>query len=531
MKFRRILASGGALGLSVLVTVAPGVARAQSANACNATDNYSQITLNVNSPQDAVTSKSPGVNFSGDYVHTGGGSLTSAPPTVKSLRIELSSCSADYDPPAGSGNLPVGDGRSAAYNWDASFVWNGKFQATITADDNAGQRTVRVRRFAIEVAPAKPAGVDANPGSGGVTVTWVVNTERDIRGYEVWRSPANNSASSAAVEVASTTASITKVVDTSANPGDYNYTVRAVRPDSDGNPTIRSVSSNPARATVAASATTTTAPAGGSSGGTSGSGTGSSGAGTGTGSSAGSGTAGDGSTSSGSGSTARASSGSVDLSNFAALLDARRQNTKTVEEDPGFGATLPFDPNNPAASAPDSNTELGARQQATARAIGQSTYVDDSDRRRSLSFVAGGLILFVFSMSLVFLRGEVKRAEELEALDPDPFPQPDLNATLDDLVEMPETDLAGVPIAGVAIGGTTRRRRGPSAVARSAMSTSPPEVPAGDVDVAARANGSSASASANGSLLAADRPLPSRRRQRIHAPAVAPSLDISHPAD
>jgi hypothetical protein len=53
----------------------------------------------------------------------------------------------------------------------------------------------------------------------------------------------------------------------------------------------------------------------------------------------------------------------------------------------------------------------------SARTLG--TPIDDgSDRRRSLSFLAFSLLLFVMAMSLLFVRGEVKRADQLDALEP-----------------------------------------------------------------------------------------------------------------
>jgi hypothetical protein len=399
-------------------------AAAQTANPCNATDSDSQIRLTVNSPtsDNPPAFKSSEVPFSGTAQHNGPTPLLGSKPQLLNVHVDLVSCSASYDAPPNSPNLVSPSPNEQPFNWSQVFPRNGRYQASIIAQGDQNQTTVRVRRFTIEVPPAPPSGVSAVAvSSKQVDVTWNANPEPDIQGYEVWR---RTSSSSTLTKVASTTAAVRKTSDTGVGPGNYIYAVRAIRPDGNGAPEIYSADSTdsvtvaspntPTTTAPPGAATTTTAP-GGTGGGSTGSGSGSgSGTATGGGSGSGSGSSTGTATTPG-GATGPGSAGTIDLSSFAALLDSRRRATdvKTAEADPGFGETLPFQVGDQPVVDDGSQPTAGE----SARNLG-APIDDGSERRRSFGFLGGGLLLFVMSMSLLFVRGEVKRVDLLEALEP-----------------------------------------------------------------------------------------------------------------
>jgi hypothetical protein len=420
---RLLVALAVTLALAAPAVVVTGAA-AQTANPCNATDSDSQIRLTVNSPtsDNPPAFKSSEVPFSGTAEHNGSAPIfpPGPDPQLRNVHVDLVSCSTSYDAPPNSPNLVSASPNEQSFGWSQTFPRNGHYQASIVAQGDQNQTTVRVRRFTVEAPPAPPSGVSAAAvSSKQVDVTWAYNSEPDIQGYEVWR---RTTSSSTLTKVTTTTAAIRKTSDTTVGPGNYIYAVRAIRPDGSGAPNVYSADSTdnvtvaspntPTTTAPPAAATTTTTPSG-STGGGSGSG---SGAGTTAGSGSGAGT-GSGSTTGTAGSAASpGSAGTIDLSNFAALLDSRRRATdaNTTEADPGFGQTLPFQVGDePAVGADGSQSTAGE----SARNLGSS--IDNgSDRRRSFGFLAGGLLLFVMSMSLLFVRGEVKRVDLLEALEP-----------------------------------------------------------------------------------------------------------------
>ena len=115
--------------------------------------------------------------------------------------------------------------------------------------------------------------------------------------------------------------------------------------------------------------------------------------------------------------TTAGAGGGVDLSHFAAVLNARRSTPTTRVEppDPGYEETLPFK----AASSGDDPAVGEPIEQGSGGGLGQRLIADPEARRRSLGFVAFGLLLFVLGMTGLFVKGEVNRADELEALDGD----------------------------------------------------------------------------------------------------------------
>jgi hypothetical protein len=181
---------------------------------------------------------------------------------------------------------------------------------------------------------------------------------------------------------------------------------------------VASDQSNPSTVTVTPPPTTTTGPAGTSSG-TGGGASGSSGGDSGSGGAAGSGSASSTAGSSGSGNPAIAKSGTINMSDFAALLDSARNRPPVRFEppDPGFQEQLPFQP---GQSATEGGDDLGTTDELGPADTGmESRLIVDhrGQRRHSMSYVAGGLLVFVLMMHIVWLKAEVDRAP-LEVLAP-----------------------------------------------------------------------------------------------------------------
>jgi hypothetical protein len=109
----------------------------------------------------------------------------------------------------------------------------------------------------------------------------------------------------------------------------------------------------------------------------------------------------------------------VDLRSYGALLDQARKSAAAQHQappDPGFNPTLPFKPGDqPVVDAAPPKAELGSP-------AAENTL----DKTRSLGFLAGGLLATVLLMHAVWVRSEIKRADELEALAVDgPSGEPD----------------------------------------------------------------------------------------------------------
>ena len=304
-----------------------------------------------------------------------------------------------------------GNGRSSvAVEWLPQLAYNGRYTLTATATGTHPDNLVEgpqpppdpvqaTRSFFLAAPPAVPTDVTAAEESGNVSLRWADNPEPDLVGYQVERAPARTD-DFRAIGI-TTRARFTD--DTIAKPGRYIYRVIAVRQGAQD----EGIASEPSAETRAVEieeppATTTTTAAGGDG--------------------SGSGTA----TTAPSGSASQSSppvrrSGTVDLSGFRTLLD---QNTTTPaapgEVDPGFQQTLPFD-----ASAGEVPEEPADEPQMEVGLGDPLDPGDDADleRRRSLSFIAGGLLLFVLLMGTLFLRSEVNRSDAL-GMDAVPVDQP-----------------------------------------------------------------------------------------------------------
>jgi len=519
---RRIAVLAAALGL-LLPAGALTVAASAQATGCTAVEATNGIQIDV-TPSDGSTVAASDVTISGTATDLSTRPITNANNgSVDAVRVSFQACTDGLAPPPGSGDLVTTSNRTVNFSYAPAggFPYNGRYRVVVTASGSStnpsgSQSATKVANVAVEAPAATPTGVKAVVGPSGVTVSWNANPEPDVHGYELWRA---KQTSKTFTLVTTTTASITSVTD-AVDPGEWRYVVRAIRPDADGADTVKSADSAPADASVAAPPTPTTTIAGGSS-----SSGGSSTTGAGTGGSTSSGSSGSGS-GSGSGSTAPTRTitstgtlpnGKVDLSKYDTLLARQQaQTTRTTEVDTGFEQTLPFKAPT-GTDAEDGAQELGPGESSSP--LGR-LISDDGDRRRSLGLLAFGLLLFVTAMIGLFVRGEVKRADELDALEPTPDP-----ADATDAASSPAPEPVPVPDPAVAPLPARRPRRprpAPAPVPEPAAAAaavapeplSPVEVDPEPADLR--------------DLVPTDeehRPLP-RRARRVLPPLDSPGLDI-----
>ena len=376
---------------------------------------------------------------------------------ITEMRVVVLACEpGQIPPPAPDPVRPVGEPRTATFSWTAEFTTNGRFAIVLEAQGSNTSGDVQTARVVapvqLAVPPKKPTNVSVtDPTNGVVTVSWdYVDPEPDLFGFEIRRAK-QGTAEYTTIRNGAVGPKVRSVSDTPP-VGAWRYQVVAYR---SGAP--EGAVSRDDTVEVAEPAPTATSDGGGTtSGGTgaSSSSTGSGTAGSGSGSDSGSATTAVGSGSPGSPNTPRAS---VDLSQFAAALNARRTpaTVRVEPPDPGFDETLPFDTSRAReAEEAEEPEELGADEPNVG--LGQRVAADPGERRRSLGFVAFGLLLFVLSMTGLFLKGEVKRADlfDLDALD-DPDEVDDLDLTSADV----DADAVAVPAAVAALPDRTRRRR------------------------------------------------------------------------
>lgn len=313
-----------------------------------------------------------------------------------------------------------------------SFPWNGAYTVNVratgrpdgilTRPDEQGTGT---QRFVVDAPPAPPTGVTTSVGGDrSVTVRWTANTEQQLVGYEVQRQLGSDPWEGVTV----TDTTTTSVVDTSMpdDGGTYRYRVVAYRHSAEAGTLLASLPSGPSTAKVPAAlvttTTTTTKPEAGtgqtgsnrSPGRTTGTGTSNRSGATPTGGAGASGS---------SSSPTLSGAGKVDLSGFSSLLEQARQAGRVPppaaaeEPDSGFDETLPFT----ARPGTSGNEATASGDEAV---VGESPVSDDgSGRVRSLAFLAGGLLTTVLVMHLLWVRGEVRRAAELEVIAPEAAPE------------------------------------------------------------------------------------------------------------
>jgi uncharacterized membrane protein YgcG len=406
---RRVLASGAVVVLVLLGTVGPAYAAGPIAAFASPTNNQrfsvSTIALDVtvSMPNSGTLRGNATVSWFSPEGRPVPAATTHATNNSSSIRI----------------HLPTN-----------SFPWNGTYRVDVTATgrdsviDQTDEPGGGQSQFVVDAPPAPPEkpSTAVNEQRREVTVSWNANGEPDLVGYEVQRQ-----LGSAPWEQVTVTGTSTRtVVDqaTSQAGGTYRYRVVAFRSSAEVGKLNPSAPSDTSTAKVSAppvtTTTTTTPPDDGEEEERSG-GSGSGGS-TGSGSSSGSGGArtGSGSTGStgGSSSTTLATSGKVDLSGFASLLDQARRTGQTppAETDAGFDETLPFSARQRNGSSGESGDDVAILEEGVSD--------DDSGRLQSFAFLAGGLLATVLVMHLLWVRSEMHRAEVLEAVAPEPLPLP-----------------------------------------------------------------------------------------------------------
>jgi hypothetical protein len=395
------------VGLFVVATGFTAAASAASAAGsappdCSPAPKNSDVALTIDSPVEGAVIGAPAVQVSGIARHDGlipGRSVTG-------VTVRVTPCADGIEAPAPSAALkPGSDNR---YAWDTSFSWNGPFLVTVTAQGTQSQESIRHQKFSLAVPPVAPSGVKASPDKQQkVAVSWAKNPEPDIVLYEVRRAAKGDRSFTT---VAQTTSTLTTLTDDPPS-GDWRYVVIAIRRGAQETEGLSSDASGEAAVTLTSPTTTAAAQqpgAGGATATTAASGGQSAGGAPAAGPAGAAGAP-----------SANNRAGKVDLSGFAAMLDAQRQPPRRLEEtDPGFAETLPFkQQDEPALGSEDAQQELGTNRPN--QGVGQRIIDNLAERRRSMSFVAFGSLLFVVSMMGLWLRGEVSRADELDALDPD----------------------------------------------------------------------------------------------------------------
>jgi hypothetical protein len=340
--------------------------------------------------------------------------VASQPGRVDEIIVQLVGLQAQPVPSGGTFRQ-AGGRESVSFSWTTPrLTYNGPYEAKSQAKgtdgfDTDGQEVSApsVRRFSLRVPPAVPSGFKAVVESDRTVLTsWSANKEPDLIGYQVQRSAEGANKYEEVGQTAETS-----FRDTSPPPGDWRYRVVAVRAGANDS---ELVASNPTNASVVTVTAPPTAPADGGSG----AGTGGADGGSGSG-----GGGGDGGFGGSSGGRAIATAGRVDLSGFASLLDSnRRPVVRPTEPDTGFGETLPFQTPTDELGSEDDQEELGADDpESSSLGLGQtplSALDDDGDRRRSVSFLAGGLLAFVMMMQVLWLKAQVDRApDDLESME------------------------------------------------------------------------------------------------------------------
>ena len=527
---RRLL--GAALGL-LLVACGPAVApaRAQTTPAFSPPEECSDpppapvededLTIEVHSPTGATPVTTPDVAISANVRNVRTRPLVGSVGEVDEVRVSILRCLEWQVAPEDPDPLLVeGEPAEASYSETVTFPTNGRFAVVFEAVGSSpgaeGAQSAReVAHVNLAVPPAKPTNVAvSDPVDGVVKIVWdYPDPPADLLGFEVRRAK-QGTGDYTTVKGGIVTAKARSVSD-QPPAGAWRYHVVAYRNGAPDGAISRDD-------TVEVPEAATTADAGGATTGTTAVGT------AGTGASAASSDDGTGTTAStapiGAANTPRAS---VDLSRFAAALNARRQAPVRVEPpDPGFEQTLPFDVPD-GSEAEEEPAELGADEPNVG--IGQRVPVDPGERRRSMGFVAFGLLLFVLSMTGLFLKGEVKRAD-LVALDPD-----------EDLDPMAADDhgfATEVAVPAVAVATRVRRRRSSSAdtdqpdAAAAPVIDAAPAVPARSRRLR-RQPATEAVEDADRRVDAEAGEPPARRRSRRAAPPVvaAPVLaDFDEPA-
>lgn len=370
---RRVLATVAGVAIVALATVAPAttaVADPAITVSVNASVDGGQATVSGSATMSSVLGLDP---------------VTGVHITVRSRQNPAITAGCD-----GCGAALDGRNQVDFSMTTAELAYNGPYDvaAEVSGKKTLGStvRTTETTSFNIEVDPAPPADVTAtvNPDRT-VTVSWARNTEPDLVGYQVQRRT-GSSDFQPGPRVDQADGSRVQWIDSStvqaAGAVDYQYRVVAVRPDGDGEVSVRAISiSTPAKATVPA-------PPPGAPG--------SPGAPGGPGAAPG-GPGGPGAAPGGPGPLVVAGGGAPFTTGAPASLDVGSFLTAggappgiavpggVALPDGTFSATLPFGPKKDAASLGDDSVEI----------------LDQSTSRRTLFLpVAAGLLLCMLAMHL-----------------------------------------------------------------------------------------------------------------------------------
>ena len=471
-------AVAGLLALALGTALAPAShAAAEQASCPAATDADSQNLLQFEAIDlhDASPSADPHqpIEF---RITNNGSSIGPRGPEVNEITATIVGCKDGQQlPDPTSAHVDQGTSNSMDLAWAADFTWNGEYDVVIDAKGRrpsgltyTNQSLHVVKRVHLAVPPQKPTGVKASTANGVVTITWSnTGREPDLIAYEVRRAKQGTN-DYVTVKDGLVQPTVSSVSDLPGE-GAYRYQVIAYRPDVEAG-----TASSDATAEITAVAPGETTGSGSGAGGTGGGASTSGGGGAGTSATS---TTLPKITTGGAG-------GTVDLSHFAAALNARRSTPTTRVEppDPGYQETLPFHVGG-SGDDPAVGSALGAKDD---QGLGERLVSDPDARRRSLGFVAFGLLLFVLGMTGLFVKGEVNRADALETVDD----ADDVEPLADVAPVEPDGALAAavVPEVETATAAAVRRRRrstatSPDAVAEVEPESTPVEVrgPAGAV--------------------------------------------------
>lgn len=505
----------------------PLVARAQTTTTAQATGAAAEECVAVATEQDLAIrfcgppdgrSKTAEVPFSVE-VRNLRNNVLGQPYNVSRVALELVRTIDDQQLPDPPTRTWEGSARSTEVAWAPVFTTNGTYDLRVAASgtDPRGQQAAATVPLQLVVPPHAPTGVRAEPvtdPAGSVAVSWTItDREPDVLYYEISRA-AEGATTFQQLEVVEAT--VKRLVDTPPS-GSWRYRVTALRRGATIDDGVPSAPATTSSIEVASPAGGTDGAAGAGTTGT-----------TATGSS--SGAAGRSTTST----TARPSisnstRSTVDLSGLASGVGGRRTQptVRRVEPDPGFSETLPFDAD---AAGPEVEPSTPPLEIADApEALGEELISDDGERRRSLGFVAFGLLLFVLGMTGLFLKSEVRRVDELEAIDDEAEAGDAPPSVIDDVAASFAAPEVAVTPAPAPLPGRRRARADARASARAERAAELAEL-FGEEPPSTAADDDRHLAALAASL-EADRPSvrPGRRVRRTVAPIDAPGLDVPDP--
>jgi hypothetical protein len=336
-------------------------------------------------------------------------------------------------PPSASNSSYPNNNDPRSFTWSPRFAYNAKYAAKVVVTASTGAERTIVRPFFVDLPPSPPQNVRVTTTGNDVVVSWDQNPEPDIQGYVVqWTKIADDGfaeAKKADILREGTNAPATRF-EHQPGVGEWQYRVMAVR-TSTSEAQVRSSQPAAASSTAKIDAPPTTTAANGAGG---------------------SATAAGGTTATtakpaGSPEAAKkaAAASSVDLSAFSKLLDDRRKvgapKRAAAEPDPGFDETLPFQAGDePAVAAAPENDQP---------TFAQRVISDDGDRRRAMTFVAGGLLAFVVAFGLRLVKSQAERVDLEPTTPEDPEPAAVAAAPLD----APDASEAGFAAPAVATKG------------------------------------------------------------------------------